>query len=105
MSMKYLEQKSVTVTFDTTELNTQQIRLIKSICSMLNHVMTTDDEAGYFDGSADLMRLVAGAVKQANFTTEWCEQNGIPYAQQALEFCIDTISDQMYSDDLVKHDN
>jgi hypothetical protein len=105
MSMKYLEQKTVKVEFDTTELNSQQIRLIKGICSMLNHVLTTDNEGEYFEGSADLMKMVASAVKQANFTTEWATNANIPYAQQALEFCIDSISDQMYETDFVKHDN
>ncbi len=105
MATTHLEQKSIKVEFDTTELNSSQIRLIKSICSMLNHTVTTDDESEYFDGSAELMRMVASAVKQANFTTEWNENQEIPYAQQALEFCVDSIADQMYSDDIIKHDN
>jgi hypothetical protein len=105
MATTQLEQKSVKFEFDTTELNSSQIRLIKSICSMLNHTLTTDDEGEYFDGCTDLMRMVASAVKQSNFTTEWNENKNIPYAQQALEFCVDTIADQMYSDDIVKHDN
>lgn len=105
MSMKYLEQKKMHIEFDTTELNSQQIRLIKSICSMLNHILTTDDECDYFDGSAELMRMVASAVKQSNFTTEWNENADIPYAQQALEFCMDMISDQMHAGDVTKYDN
>jgi len=105
MAMTHLDKKSIKVDFDTTELNSQQIRLIKSICTMLNHVLVTDDEGEYFDGSAELMRMVASAVKQANFTTEWAENQQIPYAQQALEFCIDMVSDQMYQDDIIKHDN
>lgn len=105
MSMKYLEQKKLHVEFDATELNSQQIRLIKSICSMLNHILTTDDECDYFDGSAEMMRMVASAVKQANFTTEWSENSKIPYAQQALEFCIDSIAEQMHEGDITKYDN
>tara|TARA_Y100000385_G_C12822151_1_gene520854 strand:+ start:170 stop:487 length:318 start_codon:yes stop_codon:yes gene_type:complete len=105
MSIKYLEQKKLHVEFDTTELNSQQIRLIKSICTMLNHILTTDDECDYFDGSAEMMRMVASAVKQANFTAEWCENENIPYAQQALEFCIDSIADQMNEDEVTKYDN
>lgn len=105
MSMKYLEQKSMKVEFDTTELNAQQIRLLKGICSMLNHVLTTDDEGEYFDGSSELMRMVASVVKQSNFTTFWSENSNIPYAEQALEFCIDTVADQMNSNGITKHDN
>ena len=105
MSMKFLEQKKINVEFDTTELNSQQIRLIKSISTMLNHILTTDDECDYFDGSAELMRMVASAVKQANFTTQWRENTNIPYAEQAIEFCIDQIADQMGSTNITKYDN
>lgn len=103
--MKYLEQQKINIEFDTTELNSAQIRLVKSICSMLNHILTTDDECDYFDGSAELMRMVASAVKQSNFTTEWAENSEIPYAQQALEFCIDQIADQMSTSNINKYDN
>ena len=105
MATSKLEQKSLNIKFDTTELNSSQIRLIKSICSMLNHVLTTDDECDYFDGSADLMKMVAGAVKQANFSTEWQANTDIPYAEQALEFCMDMVADQMHGDDIIRHDN
>ena len=105
MATTHLEQKSVKFEFDTTELNSSQIRLIKGICSMLNHTLTTDDEGEYFEGSAELMRMIASAVKQSNFTTEWNDDQTIPYSQQALEFCVDSIADQMYSNDIVKHDN
>jgi hypothetical protein len=105
MATSKLEQKSLNVEFDTTELNDKQIRLVKSICSMLNHVLTTDDECDYFDGSADLMKMVAGAVKQANFTTEAHSNNSIPYAEQALEFCMDMVADQMHGDGIIRHDN
>jgi hypothetical protein len=100
-----LEQKPLTINFDTTELNPQQIRLIKSICSMLGHVLTTDDECDYFDGSADLMKLVAGVIKQANFSTEWNKDTDIPYADQALEFCMDMVSDQLQGTTFLRHDN
>jgi hypothetical protein len=105
MATSKLEQQSLQVEFDTTELNKSQVRLVKSICSMLNHVLTTDDECDYFDGSADLMKMVAGAVKQANFSTECQANTNIPYAEQALEFCMDMVSDQMHGDGIIRHDN
>lgn len=105
MTTTHLAQKSMTIKFDTTELNDQQVRLIRSISTMLNHILTTDEEAEYFDGSAELMRMVASAVKQSNFTTEWCGNKNIPYAEQALEFCLDIVADQMQSREIIKHDN
>ncbi len=103
MATLQLEQKNISLNFDTTELNAQQIRLIKSICSMLNHVLTTDDECDYFDGSADLMKMVASAIKQANFSKGINED--IPYAQQALEFCMDMVTDQIHTEEIIRHDN
>ncbi len=105
MAASKLEQKSLTINFDTTELNPQQIRLVKSISSMLNHVLTTDDECDYFDGSADLMKLVAAVIKQANFSTQWSENADIPYGDQALEFCMDMVSDHLQGSAFLRHDN
>jgi hypothetical protein len=94
--------KKITLEVETEELNPQQIRLIKSINSMLTHILTTDDEEEYFDSSSELLRLVATSIKKANF----CANDGkIEYSQQALEFCVDTLSDQVYEDDLIKYDN
>jgi hypothetical protein len=86
----------------TEDLNPQQIRLLKSINSMLTHIMTTKEEDEYFDGSSELLRLVASAVKKANFCKT---DNEIEYGQQALEFCVDTLSDQVYEENLIKYDN
>ena len=105
MAALELKQKKLTIDFDTTELNPQQIRLIQSICSMLNHVFTTDDECDYFDGSADLMKLVAGVIKQSNFSTEFNKDTDIAYADQALEFCMDMVSDHLQGSAFLRHDN
>jgi len=105
MAMSKLEQKKVKIELDTSELNAQQIRLVKSINHMLAHVLTTDDECDYFDGSSDLMKMVASAVKQANFTSYWSENSNIPYAQQALEFSVDALAEQVGTDDIVEYDN
>ena len=106
MTTSQLKQEIMNIDFDTTELNSQQIRLVKTINSMLSHVLTTDEESEYFDGSAELMKMVASAVKQSNFTTEWANDESIPYATQALEFCVDIVSDQIHNgDEVIQHDN
>ncbi len=104
MAMSKLEQKKVNIELDTTELNAQQIRLIKSINHMLSHVLTTDDECDYFDASSDLMKMVASAVKQSNFTAYWANNKNIPYAEQALEFSVDALAEQLGSS-IVEYDN
>ncbi len=86
----------------TEEMNSEQIRLIRTVNAMLEHVTTTNEESEYFDGSSELLRLVANLIKKANFSQE---DGKIQYSQQALEFCADILNDQIYQEDLVKYDN
>jgi hypothetical protein len=90
---------------DSLEMSEQQMRLVKSINSLLSHVMTTDDESEYFNSSSELMRLVATAIKKSNFADGYGENADIPYGNQVLEFCVDKLSDQVYEDDVMKYDN
>ncbi len=87
---------------DVKDLSPQQVRLIKSINLMLKHVLTTENEEEYFEHSSDLLRFVATAIKKANFSEN---DQAIEYSRQALEFCVDTLSEQVYSDDLLQYDN
>ena len=50
---------------DTTDLSPQQVRLIKSLTTMLHHVLVTENEEEYFEGSAEFMRMCASIIKQA----------------------------------------
>jgi len=102
MSAEKIKDKVLFLEIDTTEMSEQQVRLIKSINSMLSHVLTTDQESEYFDGSSELLRLVASAVKKANFSNE---EGTIEYSKQALEFCVDILSEQVYEGDILKYDN
>jgi hypothetical protein len=102
MSAEKLKSKNLTLEFNTDELSEHQIRLVKSINSMLAHVLTTDVEDEYFDSSSELLRLVANAVKKANFSEN---DKKIEYSKQALEFCVDILNDQVYEDQLMKYDN
>lgn len=105
MDKSFLETKKIDLKFDTTELNPQQIRLVKSIATLLGHVLTTNDEAEYFEGSSELMELIAGAIKQSNFNSIWCENKDIEYATQALEFCLDNLGEHIYTKKVVRFDN
>ncbi len=90
------------IELNTEEMSPAQIRMIKSINSMLAHVITTEEEEEYFDGSSELLRMVASVIKKANFSNQ---DGKIEYSKQALEFCADVLSDQIYEDDLMKYDN
>ncbi|MEX0799494.1 MAG: hypothetical protein WEB87_06720 [Bacteriovoracaceae bacterium] len=105
MDKKTKKTQSFSITLEGSELSAQQKRLLKTVSNLLAHVMTTDDEGEYFDSSSELMKLVAGAIKQANFTSIWREDENIPYSTQALEFCLDNLNDEIYSDKIVRYDN
>ncbi|MDP7322281.1 MAG: hypothetical protein QF441_16885 [Bacteriovoracaceae bacterium] len=94
--------KKLTLEIDTNELSEHHLRLIKSINSLMTHVLTTQNEEDYFEGSSDLLRLVANAIKKAKFSEN---NQQIEYAQQALEFCVDNLSDQVYQNEVTILDN
>ena len=105
MKCKLPKDTVLKIEVESLEMNEQQKRLIKSINSLLSHVVTTDDESEYFNSSSELMRLVASAIKKSNFASEYGENQNIEYGNQALEFCVDKLSDQVYEDDVIKYDN
>lgn len=94
--------KSLKIEIDASKLNEQQTRLVKSINSLLEHILLTNSEEDYFESSSDLMRLVATAIKKSNFNNQ-C--SSIEFDQQVLEFCADTLSDQVYERNVESLDN
>ncbi len=88
---------------DVTGLSPTQIRLLKSLTAMIKHVATTQSESDFFDGSAECMRICASLIKQAQFIETFKTEN-IPYAEQALEYSIDILQDQMSTHKVVTYD-
>lgn len=95
-------EKALKIKINAKELNDHQKRLIKSINSLLEHILLTKSEEDYFESSSELMRLVATAIKKSNFNSQ-C--SSIEYQQQVLEFCVDTLSDQVYERNVETLDN
>lgn len=94
--------KALKIEINTTELNEHQQRLIKGVNSLLEHILLTKSEEDYFESSSELMRLVATAIKKSNFNNQ-C--SSIEFDQQVLEFCADTLSDQVYQRSVESLDN
>ena len=100
-----LKERLIKIEIDGSELTPQQVRLIKSLNTMLTHVLLTDSEEEYFEGSAEFMRMCAALIKQARFTEELKDQSNIPYAQQALEYSVDVLQEYVTSSKVVTYDN
>lgn len=96
--------KHLQIKLDVSELNQQQIRLLKTLNTMIVQVMTAPDEAEYFENSAEFLKLAASVVKQSNFA-ETNKGTGVAYADQALEYSLDTISETLQSAKIVTFDN
>ncbi|AUN96876.1 hypothetical protein DOM21_17440 [Bacteriovorax stolpii] len=100
-----LKNSMIKIEIDGSELTPQQVRLIKSLNTMLTHVLLTESEEEYFEGSAEFMRMCAALIKQARFTEELKDQSNIPYAQQALEYSVDVLQEYVTASKVVTYDN
>lgn len=102
--MPKTKKEKIFVELDTTEMNASQVRQIKTLIALLNHVMTTDEESEYFDGAAEAVRMCASLIKQANFI-EVMKDSKIPYADQVIEFSVDILQEHMENSKVVTYDN
>ena len=105
MANMQLDKKKLNIEIDTNGLKPAQVRLIRSLNAMLTHLLVTDEEAEFFDGSAEFMRMCAALIKQSHFTERLLAEENIPYADQALEFAVDVLSEHMTLSKVVHYDN
>ena len=91
--------------FDPKGLTPDQVRLLRSINTMLAHLLTTDEEEEFFEGSAELLRMCASIIKQSRITERMKSETSIPYADQALEYSMDMLQEYMTAKKVVIYDN
>lgn len=84
--------KDLIISLNVEELTPVQVRLLKTINSLLTTVIKAEDEAEYFDASAELMRKAAEVIKAADFPKLNGEMN---YAEQAVEFAVDFLQENL----------
>jgi hypothetical protein len=101
VSMNHLDKKDSTLLLkiDTFDLNPAQIRLLKHINTLLVHVIAADEEAEYFEISAELIKQTAALIQNTNFTKDQ------RVTQQALEFALDFLQDRLDENSTVNLDN
>ncbi len=95
----------VKIEIDTKEMTPQQIRLLRTLNTLMVHVLHAEDEEQYFEGSAELIRVAASLITQAKFNEETKKHTSIPYAQQVLEYSMDILSEYMEDQKVVAYDN
>lgn len=102
--MVFGRKNKVYIELEASELTDQQVRLLKSINTMMEHVLTTDEESEFFEASAEAMRMCASLIKLSHFAGE-LELEGVPYADQALEYSMDVLNEHMTNSKIVHYDN
>ena len=95
-------EKELVIKLSTEELSANQVRLLKSINSLLTHVLTADEEGEFFEASAELMKQVATVINQSNFPTT---HKGYDYGTQAVEYSVDFLSETLEEKSLLNIDN
>ena len=104
MIAKPANKNKMTIEIDTTEMNSAQMRMLKTLNLILAHVLVTENEGEFFDNSAEAMRVCASLLKKANFTEDMIS-NSIPYGDQVLEYSIDILQEHMAQSKVVNYDN
>lgn len=102
--MVFGKSKKVLIEVNGEELTSAQVRLLKTINTMLAHVLTTEDESEFFESSAEAMRMCASLIKQSHFAQD-LKVSGIPYADQAIEYSMDLLSEHISNAKVVHYDN
>lgn len=96
---KKITNKSVE--FDTTNFTPVQIRLIKNFNATLNQVLSPENEEEYFEASSALLRIAANLIKNSKFK----EESHICNIEQALEYGVDQLADQIHNQEVNIYDN
>jgi hypothetical protein len=94
--------KDLTISFNVDELSPTQVRLLKNINSLLVQVMTSEDEAEYFEMSAELMKKAAEVIKQSTFSET---KSSIDYGTQAVEYAMDFLNESLDQKKIQNFDN
>ena len=98
-----LPTDSLKLTVDTTELSPTQVRVLKQLHTMMMQVLTAEDEAEYFECSAQMLKQAVQLVKHSSFPAQ--QRDGIPYGEQAIEYAVETLNEALSNNGHINLDN
>ena len=105
METPKMKDNKISFEIEAAELSPAQVRQIKTLLTLVTHATKTDKEDEFFNVSAEAMRLCASLIKQGNFPRLYAENGSIPYDQQAIEYAIDIVQEQISKSQVVSYDN
>jgi hypothetical protein len=94
------KEKELLMKLDTEGLSPVQVRILKSLHCLIANVLTSEDEAEYFETSAELVKKTAELIKHSQFALQ---NKNMDYGDQAVEFAVDTLNEE--NDDPTNFDN
>ncbi len=100
--MHQLNKNELLLKLNVEEMNPTQIRLLKNITSLLTNVVSSDEEAEFFDTSSELFKKVAELVKHSQFAES---NRKINYGEQAIEYSIENLNETLVTRNLHNIDN
>lgn len=95
------KQSGKSIEIDTSNFTPVQVRLVKSFNATLNQVLHPENEEEYFEASSALLRIAANLIKNSQFK----EVSHICNIEQALEYGVDQLADQIYNQEVNIYDN
>ncbi len=96
------KEKELLLKLETEGLTPTQVRLFKTIHSLLANVLTTEDESEYFESSANLLKKTAEIIKHSSFAVHHKE---MAYGDQAVEFAVDSLNECLDENKVQNLDN
>lgn len=95
-------EQELLIKLNIEDMSPTQVRLLKSITTLLSTVVSADEEGEYFDTSSELFKKVAELVKHAQFADK---NRNINYGEQAVEYSIDNLNETLASNGVHNMDN
>lgn len=96
------KEKELVIKLNIEAFTPTQVRLLKSMASLMTQVLSAEDESEYFEMSADLMKKTAETIKHADFANKNREMS---YGDQAVEFAVDFLNESMDNNKIHNIDN
>jgi hypothetical protein len=86
------KDKELLMKMNTEGLTSAQVRILRSLHSLMATVLTSEDESEYFESSAELVKKAAELIKHSNFCLHHTQ---MAYGEQAVEFAVDTLAETL----------
>ena len=96
------KEQELVIKLNVEEMTPRQVRLVKSITSLLTNVVSADEEGEFFDSSSELFKKVAELVKHSQFAES---NRNINYGEQAVEYSVDNLNEAIEGRNLHNIDN